>query len=410
MKPLRVGILFVLASLVALGCGNPPTNHIAENGLFDSDGMLRVQSQRTFVIGSYHIPKSEHPFRELAEAGFNLVHVSADSVQLARAKKAGLRVWISLGKIDPADSAQSRSRIRKIVETFRQSPALLYWETVDEPAWTWKKAVPRVPPQPLVATYHFVKSLDSGHLLYLNHAPANLVATLQRYNPATDIVACDIYPVIPHGIREQYALNPDGRQGDLLNCEISQVGEYTRKMRRVAGPHRPVFMVLQGFAWEMLRKPADRDPKMILFPTRHQTRFMAYDAIINGATGILYWGMSHTPQPSPFWSDLKAVVRELGDLQKILAAPNAHLAIQKEYRETGHSVDKGVEVLTKKEGNSTYLITANADKNPVKVTLRRLQDFRSAKVLRENRKMSIRQGAFTDTYRAFDVHMYKLER
>jgi len=410
MRSAYAGILFILTSLVAVSCGNLPKNNVPQKSLFDSDGMLKMNGRRTFVIGSYHLPKSDQPFRELAETGFNLVHIGADSAQLNQAEKAGLRVWISLGKVDPADSEKSYSRIKKIVETFKTSRALLFWETVDEPAWTWKKAVPRVPPEPLIETYRFVKSLDSGHLLYLNHAPANLISTLQRYNPATDIVACDIYPVIPPGIREQYALNPDGRQGDLLNCEISQVGEYTRKMRQVAGPHRPVFMVLQGFAWEMLRKPADRDPKMILFPTRQQTRFMAVDAVINGATGILYWGTAHTPQPSPFWSDLKAVVRELADLQAVLSAPSEDLAIQKEYRETGHSVDRGVEILAKKAGGRTYLLTANADKNPVNVTLRGLRAFRSANVLRENRQVSIRQGAFTDTYKPFDVHIYRLEK
>jgi len=410
MKSAHVGIFFILMNLLALGCGNPAKNNAAKNPMFDSDGMLKISGRRTFVIGSYHLPKSDHPFRELAETGFNLVHASADSVQLTGAEKAGLMAWISLGRIDLANSEKSRSRIRKIVEAFRKSPALLYWETVDEPAWTWKKAVPRVSVESLIETYRFVKSLDPGHLLYMNHAPANLISTLQRYNPATDIVACDIYPVIPPGIREQYALNPDGRQGDLLNCEISQVGEYTRKMRRVAGPHRPVFMVLQGFAWEMLRKPADRDPKMILFPTRRQARFMAYDAIINGATGILYWGTAYTPQPSPFWNDLKVVVRELADFQTVLSAPSEHLTIQKEYREMGHSLDRGVEILAKKVESSTYLITANADKNPVKVTLKGLQAFRSVKVLRENREMSIRHGTFTETYKPFDVHIYRLKK
>jgi len=55
-----------------------------------------------------------------------------------------------------------------------------------------------------------------------------------------------------------------GRQGDLLNSTISQVGQYADKMRRVAGPSRAMWMVLQAFAWENLREK-DRQAIVLRF-------------------------------------------------------------------------------------------------------------------------------------------------
>lgn len=376
----------------------------------DKDGMLIIDGQRSFVIGSYHLPKSEKPYRELVDAGFNLLHVGASQDAFDKAQKAGLRVWYTVGTLDLKNVDKSKKELAEKVNRFKFHPALLFRESVDEPAWTWKKAEARVSPQPFAQAYQLIKSIDPDHLMYMNHAPVNLVSTLQKYNAGTDIVACDIYPVVPHGIRPMFALFDDGMQGDLSNCTISQVGEYTDKMRRVAGPNKPVFMVLQGFSWEMLRKAGERDSSKILYPTFEQSRFMAYDAIIHGANGILYWGTAYTPQPSAFWTNLKRVVRELADLQDVLAAGTESLPVIKTYHETGHSIDAGVEFIAKKANGEVYLLSANADKNPVKTTFSGLSDFSHVRVLNENRSLAIVDGSFTDSYDPFAVHIYKLEK
>ena len=400
--------ILLLALLTALACRQHEAPKQPAKLSFDDDGMLLIDGERTFIIGTYHRPKSENPYAELAEAGFNLVRVEDKREELDKAHANGLWTWVNIGYIDTTKD-ESAKRVERRVQRLKDHPALLVWETCDEPAFTWNSAEMRVRPEPLIRTYNLVKQIDPAHLFYMNHSPVNLVSTLQKYNPATDIVACDIYPVIPRGIRISYALNPDGLQGDLLNPYLSQVGEYADKMRRVAGPHRPLFMVLQGFAWEMLRKENDRDPNMILYPTLEQSRFMAYNAIIHGANGILYWGTSYTPQPSQFWSDLKAVTRELHSIKDVLAARSVSLPIEKSYHELGHSVDAGVEVLAKRIGDALYLITANADRYPEKVTFKGLSGFSTAHILFEDRNAPISSGELTEYYRPFDVHVFKLE-
>lgn len=381
----------------------------------DDDGMVKVNGKRTFILGTYQVGNkytAPEPtlelYRELAAAGFNLVHAGGAAMDLAH--EAGLMTWAAAGTLDLADREASRKRLVEAVNAVKDHPSLAFLETVDEPAWTWMKGEARVPAQALVEAYPIIKTADPNHLLYTNHAPTNLVKTLQAYNAGTDIVAVDIYPVNPGGLKPQYALFEDGYQGDLNNIYISQVGEYADKMRRVAGPHRPVFMVLQAFAWEMLREEKDRDPTKVLYPSYDQSRFMAYQSVIRGANGIHYWGSYYTPQPSECWDGIKRVVRELADLADVLAARVATVGIGVDYHELGRSVDDGVQWLAKTHGDALYLFTCNADKNPCKATISGLGAYTSCEVLTERRALAVESGAITDHWRPFDAHVYRLSR
>jgi hypothetical protein len=371
----------------------------------EDDGMVSVNGSRTFISGLYQLPRMENPWREARSAGFNLVRTTRE--QLGDARKHGLYAWIALGAISPAKRAADEARIRGLVSALKDDPALLFWETEDEPTFVWKKNSVRVPPEVVIETHRFVKAIDPVHPFYLNHSPTNLESTLRRYNSGADLIATDIYPVIPHGIRELYALWPDGQQGDLLNPYISQVGEYADKMRRVAGPSRAVFMVLQAFAWEKLREK-NQDPAMVLYPTRQQTRFMAYQAVVHGANGIIYWGLNYTPVNAPVWTDLKAVMGEFSELKEELANRPASLALKLEYHDTGHSLDRGVEWIAKPGRDSVVLIAVNADRNPVDLTFHGLDRFRSCRLLFESSRPNLVNGRLRATFAPFDVRVYRL--
>jgi hypothetical protein len=377
---------------------------------YDDDGAILVNSKRTLIIGTYHKPKSPDPYKELAETGFNLVHTGNSMEELDAAHAAGMMTWSGAGTIDPSKRDESKAAIEAAVKAVKDHPALAFLETVDEPAWTWMKAEPRQTAQQLAEAFPIIKAIDPNHLVYTNHAPTNLVKTLQAYNAGTDIVACDIYPVNPGGLKHSFALFEDGLQGDLNNEQISQVGEYTDKMRKVAGPNRPVFMVLQAFAWEALTPENERRDEKILYPTYDQNRFMAFQALIHGANGIVYWGSMTMPQPSTYWSDLKRAVREVADLGSALAERTAKLPISVDYHEVGQSVDDGVQWIAKEHGGKLLLFTCNADKYKCKATLSGLSGWASAKVLYEDRDLPIENGTITDTWKRFDVHIYELTR
>lgn len=351
-----------LATPLAAAFAAPPQVRL------DSDGMLLRNGKRTFVLGLYQLPKGPNAWRRAADAGFHFVHAPLAATQLDQARAHNLHTWATLGSLrKPEDEA----RIRRLLTQWKDRPEILFWETEDEPSFVWNKPREfRVAPEIIRKTYALIKSIDPHRPVYLNHSPTNLVSTLASYNPGGDLIATDVYPVIPPGIRPQYALWPDGQQGDLLNTTISQVGPYVDKMRQVAGPTRGLFLVLQGFAWEMLRDK-DRDPKMIRYPNAAEVRFMAFQAIVHGATGLLWWGLHTTPPESGLWDSIAATTRELTTLAPALAAPAGKTNVEIEYHDTGHSLDRGIEAIVKPApGGGSLLIAVNADKNPVEATLR----------------------------------------
>jgi len=370
-------------------------------------GGLFPSGRRQFVLGLYDFPKVADPWREAREAGCNLVHVAPSPENFDRAREHDLHTWVGLGSISEKNRAADESRIRGIVEQFRHDPALLFWETEDEPAFVWKSRKPRVSPEQIIATHDFVRSIDPVHPLYLNHAPVNLKSTLRKYNAGAEIIATDIYPVIPHGIRDMYALWPTGRQGDLLNATISQVGEYTDKMRRVAGPARAVFMVLQAFAWEDLREK-DRDPSMVLYPDRAQLKSMAYQAIIHGADGLLYWGLASVPPTASLWNDLRAVLSELAQMATELAAPLQKLTLPIEYQDTGHSLDRGIEWTARPSGKALILLTVNADLNPVEARFTLPAGVASCQIVGTDETIPLSRGVMDLSFAPFEAKALRL--
>jgi hypothetical protein len=374
----------------------------------DRDGMLCVQGRREFILGLYQAPKLEQALHAVSRAGFNLIHCSPTRAAYDEAQALGLWGWSALGSLSEGNRAEAEKRMRQTIETLRDHPALLFWETEDEPTFAWKEpAKLRTPASQINDTARFIRRLDAVHPLYLNHSPTNLVPTLQAYNPAADLVAMDIYPVIPAGIRELYALWPDGRQGDLLNTSVSQVGQYADKMRRVAGLGRAVFMILQAFAWEMLREK-DRDPAMVLYPTETQLRFMAWQSVVHGVNGLIWWGLSYTPPEAPLWPALKAIVGELTQVRAALAARSARLALRLIYHDTGHSLDRGIEWLAKPLGRNTLLIAVNADSNPVDVTFEGLGRFRQLEPLFTSRPVQCANGALRERFEPFGTRVWRL--
>jgi hypothetical protein len=399
---LSVFAIFSLLLITACGSNSDPKTKYT----WDDDGMLVIDGERTFIIGSYHVPKSDRPYAELADNGYNYVHVSANQEELDAAHQHHLYTWMSTGL---ASNDESEKRISELIRFYKSYPSLLCWEISDEPAFTWNSADLRIQPDKMIETYEIIKQEDPNHFIYTNHGPVNLVSTLQKYNSSTDIIACDVYPVIPHGITPTYALYPDGLQGDLLNPYISQVGEYADKMQRVTNHSKPLIMVLQGFAWEMLKKENERNPEMVLYPTYEQSRFMAFNAIVHGANGINYWGMNYTSQPSSFMDDLNRVTKELAQMRNILSSRSVDLDIEKTYHELRYSVDTGIEILSKKMNDRHFLLTVNSDKNPIRITLGNLGDFKLARVIKEDKTIPIQDGEFTDDYTPFDVHIYELK-
>ncbi len=377
------------------------------------NNFLEVDGKPIFVIGAYDLPK-DMSLSEGKSMGFDLIRSSADMEKWDKAHELGLYVWHSFGRYLDLESGNQRDKkihIKHTVEKFKQHSALLYWESMDEPAWTNKKpAQARATPESLAKGYRYLRLLDSNHPVYLNHAPRNTVKTLKQYNDACNIVCADIYPIIPHGMPETtYAITPDGRHGDLPNQTPSCVGEYVDKMKQAAEPNQAVFIVLQGFSWEEASRKETANEDLILYPSYRESRFMAYNAIIHGVNGILYWGLHSVEKYYPFVQDLSRVLNELQDIKHVFLAEDVEKPVLN-YHERGSTIAAGIEMLCKKIEEGVYIIAANTSIDPAAVDFTQLpselDSVDTLNVLGETRSVSIKDGSFFDEFEGLGVHVY----
>lgn len=323
----------------------------------------------------------------------------------AAAAKAGMFClpWLKeLSVVDAGDTVKEQ-KLRAIVRMFRDSPGLGVWKGEDEPQWGEMNSTGKKSPPPLINAYRIIHEEDPNHPVWIVQAPRGTIAQLKAYNPTYDIGGVDIYPIgYPAG----------GHVVAGENKAISMVGDYTRKMVQVVEGKKPIWLTLQ-IAWSGVIKPG----KTLRFPTFPEERFMVYQAIINGARGVIFFGgsladtLSDTDKPYgwnwTFWRRvLRPVIEEVGDrspLAGALVAPDSKLPIKVQ-------AGNGIEWCAREVGGDLYILALSRE--PQKTALIEFTGLPSAaaegQVLYESpRKVAARQGAFKDWFAPYDVHVYK---
>jgi hypothetical protein len=106
-------------------------------------------------------------------------------------------------------------------------------------------------------------------------APRGTVKELASYVPYLDITGVDVFPI---------SYPPGGHLDKWPNHEISAVGDWARIINEAAGG-KTVLDDAPG----LLQRHRDQG-RTLRMPTFPESRFMTYDAIINGARGVNYFG------------------------------------------------------------------------------------------------------------------------
>lgn len=435
---MRTSILFIISFVSVIPLWSHPT-------AIDHDGMLLVNGERRFVLGLYQQAQDDAFAKEVAEAGFNLIRCGLSLEELDRAEQAGLMAWISPPGWNIGTTEQEEA-FKANIDAFKTHPALSVWEGPDEALWNiwwvrWNTALARwsevdkaiqswngeagqketlakqykrmralanralfaeaeeietelrarlqlepkeknlsgwyqhVEPlkHELQTGSRMVRKTDPDHVIWFNHAPRNTLDDLALFGTVADVVGCDIYPV-PFG--------PLVGHSDLRERNLACVGAYTKQMAQSA-PGKPVWMVLQGFGWDDLGEGSAGTERPR--PTYEQTRFMAYDAIVNGARGILYWGTFTLNAESEFRRDLKKVISELKEYQPFLSARDKRLKLKPHPR--WGSSEKGLVMLAKQAGDRWGIFLVNEADEPIAFDLgglkscSRLRDSTTGEIL-----------------------------
>jgi hypothetical protein len=336
-----------------------------------STGSLSIDGSMVFPIALSNppplggkTPSGTDGWAEVANGGVNFIRtrliqwdlqqidaqVAQEKTILDAAAAKGLHCGLQLGAIAnlPATSGSANEQIlTKIANGLKSHPALGVYFGVDEPANPNQPQT--VPAAGLIRAYQKLKALDPDHPVFINQAPLGTVASLTPYRPAFDLTGADIYPV-------SY---PPGVHSDLPNKDISVVGDVTRKMV-TAGGGKPVWMTLQ-IAWSGVIQNTSHPDNVPRFPTLHDERFMAYQAIVAGARGLDFFGGQFTTVMRPrdaqlgwnwfFWQTvLHPLLAELTStaVGPALVAQNAPTQV------TATAGD--VELVTRKDGRTLYVI------------------------------------------------------
>lgn len=197
----------------------------------------------------------------------------------------------------------------------------------------------------------------------------------------------DIYPVV----------NGPQTHSNLPNKTISVVGDETRKNLEAVDDKKPIMQTLQGFSWSAKTETPDRAP----FPTRAQSRFMGWDSIVAGATGIAWFQDERYLQLRP---ELKPVVHEFAALQDVLAGGKS-VSTKGVFAAPLQAISYKLQAIAYKWKGKTVLVAINPTDKTVQVKPDWKSVFgastRAPRVLWENRS-----SAAAESFAPFDVHIY----
>jgi hypothetical protein len=419
-------ILWALA-ISAAAAAQP--NTASTKVLITPEHVLSINGKKVFPIGftippplDGKTPSGKPAFEELRSAGAIFIRTGpmwdeeADRKYFAwdaqwaerekkymhAAAKAGMycMTWLKeLGDID-GKHPDREERLRKVVRFFKDNPGLGVWKGADEPQWG------KIPVANVVRAYKILHEEDPNHPVWIVHAPRGTVEELRPYDAAYDILGVDLFPV-------SYPLGVHLAATDK-NRDISAIGDYTQRMLRVTEEKKPLWFTLQiAFSGTSGRKRPQR------FPTFVQERFMTYQAIINGARGLVYFGgglrgtLSDHDRPYgwnwTFWDRvLRPVVEEVGDkgpLAEALCAANSKLPVK--------ASASTIELCVREVGRDVFVLACCRDpQKTAEVQFTGLpSDVGLGEVLFESpRKVMTKNGSFSDWFAPYDVHVYKFSR
>jgi hypothetical protein len=242
--------------------------------------------------------------------------------------------------------------------------------------------------------------LDRHHLLVTILAPHGTTAGLAPYSHVTDGLGVDVYPVV--------FKNDD-------SPDLHRVGLWTRRIARITRDHS-VWTTLQICS----KNAYNRRTRAYVVPTAYQERYMVYDAIINGARGVSFFGgnnphcWTRTDRRYgwnwSFWnSALDPLIEQIGSHSPVGSALGNAVS-----NKTLQTNDPGTEAISRiaitRSRRWLWVIAARNKPGKKRVTLSGLPAaVKSATVYGEQRTIPISHGTVDDTFRQWQVHIYRLQ-
>jgi hypothetical protein len=384
----------------------------------DEHGTVLVDGRKVFPLVLAKGPEG-NGLDAVVNAGVNFLKVGPAArawaptdfdEALARNREAaarGVYTWVNLATLADArpDTPVMDERLREVISRLEADPsgsALALWKGADEPQLAGFE------PEELQYAYCVATSrgedswcggrpeADENHLWVTIQAARGEPEQLAPYTAVTDIHGVDHYPV--------RFVEPDP--------DLHEIGFWTDRIRSVT-PSGAVWTTLQVCA------SGSSDPSgsgAFVMPTWEQERYMAYDAILNGARSLAFYGgnldrcWNETDRAGGWnWTFWDAV---LGDLIRELSAesPIAPALVNPGSTRQLQSTDPTTQAISREgAGRELWVIAARHGQGNENVTISGLPaTLRSGTVYTEGRSIEVADGSFTDTFSRWDVNVYRL--
>ncbi|MCX6301779.1 MAG: hypothetical protein NTW82_06320 [Bacteroidia bacterium] len=351
-------------------------------------GGLIVNKRQFFPFGFYcYSPVQPTLPEEEIVKGFNLISpyqkISPETFNerkayMDRCAQLGMKVHYNLlsvsggggvsSKIDGISDEQKKELLINEVIAFRDHPALLAWYIADEPTGR------DISPEVLEETYRTIREYDLWHPVTIVFMAPFLSSKL--YSGALDIVMADPYPV------------PD--------MPVTFVGNITGQLSAEFAGSKPIWVVPQAFGggewWS-------REPSL------QELRSMTYQAIIKGARGIQYFirqGLNFFPKSTATWSECGRMAVEIAELTPWLLSDEETIPVR--------SVSQDIIVSSAVHNGQLMILAVNKTNAPQRAEYK-ISGMISgkARVLFENRSVSISAGYFTDQISSLGSQAYLID-
>lgn len=359
---------------------------------------------------------------EIVRTGVNLVRVGPTWTGWTRRELEHVLAWertaVALGvhtwvRLNAFAATQPRwlgdARLGAIVHALTRShfaAGIGFWQGADEP---WSRGIPA---RSLAFVYCRVTArgdrgdcageppLDRHHLLVTILAPSGTRADLAPYGDVTDSLGVDVYPV---------TLDNRG------SPDLHEVGVWTRTIAGISRD-RSVWTTLQICS----KHAYDKHTGAYVLPSAYQERYMVYDAIINGASGVSFFGGGNPHCWSridrrygwnwTFWNRALDRLIEQIDARSALG-PALDNAASNDVLETN---DPGTEAISRvavtPSGTQLWAIAARSTTGVEHVTISGLPaSVKSAAVYGEHRTVRVSDGTLGDNFRRWQVHVYRIQ-
>jgi hypothetical protein len=227
-------------------------------------------------------------------------------------------------------------------------------------------------------------------------APRGTAAQLAGYSNVTDTNGVDVYPVTLG------STDPD----------LHRVGTWTKAIAAIT-PNGSVWTTLQICSSQSFEAGTGR----YVLPTRLQERYMIYDAIINGARGLAFFG-GDVPGcwnardralgwNWTFWNrTLAPLIEEIG-AQSPIAAALANPGSTRVLATSDPSTEAISRVARTRTGTQIWVLAARRGPGTQDVTIKGLpQTATWASLYEEPRAVPVTKGIITDSFGGWQVHVY----